>query len=145
MSESGPKMTTIESFCTLIVLLFAVNAFGQAQESGEYDRFNDPFRVYFGGFYPSMTSEITINSSVISPPPIEIEDKLGVEDGKFVPWGGASWHISRRNTLEFEFFQLNRDGFIDLFPEPIEIGDLIIESGSINTAFDISVGRLGYN
>jgi hypothetical protein len=86
MPESGPKMTTIKSFCTLIVLLFAVNAFGQAQESGEYDRFNDPSRVYFGGFYPSMTSEITINGSVISPPPIGIEDKLGVEDGKFVPW-----------------------------------------------------------
>jgi len=128
----------------MTISLFAVNAFGQAQDSGEYDRFNDPFRVYFGGFYPTMSSQITINGSIVNPPPIEIEDKLGVEDGKFVPWGGASWHISRRNSLEIEFFQLNRDGFIDLFPEPIEIGDLVIESGSINTAFDISVGRLTY-
>ncbi len=137
-------MTTVKLFCTMTILLLAVSASGQAQESGEYARFNDPFRVYFGGFYPSMSSKITIEGTNISPPPIGLEDTLGVEDGKFVPWGGAIWHISRRNTLEFEYFQLNRDGFIDLIPEPIEVGDLIIESGSINTAFDISVGRLTY-
>ncbi len=137
-------MTPKKLFCTLAFLLFAVNAVGQAQESGEYARFNDPFRVYLGGFYPSMSSEITINGTDVTPPPIGIEDGLGVEEEKFVPWGGVAWHISRRNSLEFEYFQLNRDGFIDLFPEPIAVGDLIIESGSINTSFDISVGRLTY-
>jgi hypothetical protein len=137
-------MATIKFFCTMTMMLFAVSAFGQAQQSAEYDRFNDPFRVYVGGFYPSMTSKITINGTNVTPPPLGLEDALGVEDGKFVPWGGAMWHISRRNTVEFEYFQLNRDGFIDLIPDPIEVGDLIIESGSINTAFDISVGRLTY-
>lgn len=137
-------MKTIKSFCTLTILLFAINAFGQAQESDEYARFNDPFRVYLGGFYPSMSSEITINGTNVTPPPIGIEDRLGVEEEKFVPWGGVAWHISQRNSLEFEFFQLNRDGFIDVIPDPIEVGDLIIESGSLNTAFDISVGRLTY-
>ena len=142
--EMGSKMATTKLFCTMTMMLFAVNAFGQAQESGEYDQFNDPFRVYFGGFYPTMSSEITLNGAIVMPPPLALEDVLGVKDGEFVPWGGASWHISRRNTVELELFQLNRDGFIDLIPDPIEVGDLIIESGSINTAFDISVGRLTY-
>jgi hypothetical protein len=137
-------MKTIKSLCTLAILLFAVNAFGQAQESGEYARFNDPFRVYLGGFYPTMSSKIGIKGTDVTPPPISVEDTLGVDDGEFVPWGGASWHISRRNSLEFEFFQLNRDGFIDVISDPIGVGDLIIESGSVNTAFDITVSRLTY-
>jgi len=137
-------MKTKRLFFTLTVLLFAVNSLAQSQESDEYASFNDPFRIYLGGFYPSMTSKITINGSVVNPPPIGVEDTLGVEDGKFVPWGGVNWHISRRNTVEFEYFELNRDGFIDLIPEPIEVSDLIIESGSINTSFDTTVSRLTY-
>ncbi len=137
-------MATVKFFCTMTMLLFAVNAFGQAEQSGEYDRFNDPWRIHFGGFYPSMSTKITINGTTVNPPPVDVEETLAVEDGKFVPWGGVSWHISRRNVLEIEYFQLNRDGFIDLIPDPIEVGDLIIESGSVNTAFDINVGRLTY-
>jgi hypothetical protein len=67
-----------------------------------------------------------------------------VSDGESVLWGGVVWAISQRNAIEFEFFQLNRDGFIDVIPEPIEVGDLIIESGSVNSAFDIGVSRLTY-
>ena len=115
-----------------------------AQDSGDYARFNDRVRVYAGGFFPSLSTGIAINGTNVTPPPIDVEDVLGVDDSDTVGWAGVQWHISRRNTLEFEYFKLDRDGFIDLFPNPVEVGDLIIESGSINTAFDVAVSRLTY-
>lgn len=137
-------MNILKNVSVLTLSLIASNAFAQSSDSGDYPLLNDPFQIYFGGFYPQMTSKITINGDVVNPPPIGIEDTLGVEEGKFVPLGGFKWRISRRNSLELEIFQLNRDGFIDLFPDPVEVGDLIIESGSATTAFDISVARLTY-
>jgi len=135
------KTTFFMAFLSLLTGLVLPAA---AQENGEYPGFNDPFRVYVGGFSPQLSSTITINGDVVTPPPINIEDVLGVSDGESVVWGGVQWTISQRNSIELEFFQLNRDGFIDLFPEPIEVGDLIIESGSINSAFDVGVSRLTY-
>ncbi len=131
-------------FVTLLCLLTGLALPAQAQDGGNYDYFNDPFRVYAGGFFPSVDTQIAINGSVVNPQPINVEDVLGVEDSSSVAWAGAAWHISRRNSLEIEFFNLNRDGFVNLVPDPVEVGDLIIESGSINTAFDVSVGRLTY-
>ena len=127
--------------------LFLIIAFVppvQAQDDGKSERFDDRFRIYLGGFFPDVNSEITINGSIVKPPPIDVENLLGIENTSSVLWGGAAWHISRRNSLEMEFFSLDRDGFINLIPDPIEVGDLIIESGSINTTFDISIGRLTY-
>ena len=131
-------------FLSCLVLIIVLTPPVQAQDDGKYERFNDRFRIYLGGFFPQTSSDITINGSIANPPPINIEDLLGVEDSSSVFWGGAVWRISRRNSLEFEYFSLNRDGFINLVPDPIEVGDLIIESGSINTTFDTSVGRLTY-
>ena len=128
----------------LLSLLTGLTVPAIAQEKVEYKGFNDRFRIYLGGFAPQLSSTISINGEVVTPPPINIEDVLGVSDGESVAWGGVQWNISRRNSIEYEFFQLNRDGFINLFPEPIEVGDLIIESGSISSAFDIGVSRLTY-
>ncbi len=129
---------------TLLSLLAGLAPPAVAQDNGEYAIFNDPFRVYLGGFRPTLSSTITINGENVTPPPIEIERVLGVSDGESVIWGGVQWMISQRNAIEFEFFQLNRDGLINLFPEPIAVGDLIIESGSIDSGFDIGVSRLTY-
>ena len=137
-------MKPIKRVCVVAFSLIAVSTNAQSQESGSFAKFEDPFRIYIGGFYPDMTSEVTINGAVIKPPPVGIEDALGIEDGKLIPYGGAKWRISRRNSLEFEYFKLDRNGFVDLGPDPIEVGDLLIESGTINTAFDTSVGRLTY-
>ena len=129
---------------TQLCLLTALTPPAQAQDDSTYAGFDDPFRVYVGGFFPSVDTQIAINGSVVTPPPINVEDILRVDDGSSVAWAGAAWRISRRNSIEFEYFNLNRDGVIDLVPDPVEIGDLIIESGSINTAFDVSMARVTY-
>lgn len=115
-----------------------------AQDNGEFASFNDTFRVYIGAFTPTLSSEVTINGDNVSPPPLDLEDALGVSDSETVLWGGFQWIISQRNSIELEFFQLNRDGVVDLFPDPVAVGDLIIESGSIDSAFDLAVTRVTY-
>lgn len=117
-----------------------------AQSGGTYDQFNDRFKVYLGGFWPSVDSEIGINGDFLPPgPPVSVEDTLGVEDSDGIAWGGARWRISRRNSLEFEAFALNRDGGTSgTFSPPIQIGDTTIESGGVATFYDTTIGRLTY-
>jgi hypothetical protein len=126
----------------LISLLFALPAAAEKN----YDQYNDRFRIYAGGFWPSLDSSINVNGDVLPPgPPISIEDTLGVEDSKGVAWGGIEWRISRRNYLEFEAFSLKRDGGVSgTFEPPIQIDDFYIVNGSINTQYDTSVGRVTY-
>jgi len=137
-------MKLSKSICAFALLLFAMNTFAQSQGSGSFENFHKPIRVYVGGFYPTMTTDISVNGSQVTPPSIVIEDVLGVDDSKFVPYGGIKWHISQKHSLEMEYFQLNRDGFTDLISDPVEVADLIIESGNVATEFDTSVTRLTY-
>jgi len=110
------------------------------------DWFDDPWRVYAGAFYASVNSEISINGDDLPPaPPIDVEDVLGVEDGKAVGWAGIGWHFAQRHSLEFEYFTLNRSGSkSETYSPPVQVGDLFIEAGQISTRYDTSVGRLTY-
>ena len=128
----------------VFALAVSMGASAQSYETGEFASFNSKYRLYLGGFYPDLSSKITVNGSIVTPPPIDVEDKLGVDNGKLVAWGGGRWRISQRNSVELELFQLKRDGFVDLVPDPVEVGDLIIESGSISTFFDVGITRLTY-
>ena len=65
----------------------------------DYKMLNDPWRVYLGAFYANANSEIQINGDFLPPgPPIDVEDVLGIDDSKVVPWGGISWDFARRHT-----------------------------------------------
>jgi len=133
-----------------IVSLFAIVAVSAvtntaAQES-EYAGFDDPFRIYLGGFWASVDSKLSINSDILPPlPPVDVEDVLGVEDSKGVAWGGIAWRISQRNMLEFEYFALKRNGGrSDTYTPPIQVGDTYIEGGSMDTYYDTAISRLTY-
>ena len=135
-------MRGIRPIPMLMLLLAALLV--EAQEPDINPQLNDRFRLYLGGFWANIDSEITLNGQNVSPPPLNIEDTLGLEDSKAVAWGGVRWRISRRNLLEFEFFQLNREGVQGFTDANIGVEDFIVESGSIDTAFDLSLGRLTY-
>ncbi len=112
----------------------------------DYDKFNDPWRIYLGGFWPQAESKIGINGEIIDPkPPVDVEDSLNLDDSEGVAWGGVAWHFKQRHSLEMEHFSLVRDGgTAATFDPPVEIGDFIIESGSIATAYDTALSRLTY-
>lgn len=128
---------------TILLPLLAMSsiAWGQNLADPEYR-----YRIYVGGFWPSINSKIAINGEDFRPlPPINVEDVLRVPDSKGAAWGGIDWKISRRNALELEYFSLNRNGgILDTFSPPLEVGDGFIESGQINTFYDTSVLRLTY-
>lgn len=126
------------------IAIFAFSLSANAQN--EYENFNDPWRVYVGGYWPDPSSELSINGDIRPPrPPASVEDILGLEESKAVAWGGIAWHISRRNSLEFETFSLNRNGGASgTFVPPIEVEDFFIESGAIATSYDTSLTRLTY-
>ena len=111
----------------------------------ERDQANErKWEIYLGVFAPSVGSRVGINGEAITPPPIDVEDVLGVEDGKNVPWGGVRWDFVGRHSLEFEYFQLNRTGLRGFEGEEIGVGDFLVESGAILTELDFSLGRLTY-
>ena len=125
---------------TLIVLLLASSAFAD-----DYDIINDPWRIYVGAFNATVDSKVTINGTILPGDPIDIEDVLGVDDSKTVAWGGLGWRFARRHSLEAEFFVLNRSASVTRpFEPPLQIGDTIIESGTVGTSYDTTVYRLTY-
>lgn len=111
-----------------------------------FEKFNDAWRIYVGAFHATVDSRIGINGDVLPPgPPINIEDVLGVEDSKTVAWGGLAWHFARRHSVEAEFFTLNRSASVTRpFEPPLQVGDTILESGTVGTSYDTSVYRVTY-
>ena len=127
-------------------LIGAIAITSPAIAQSDFEQFNDPVRVYVGGFWPEMSSELAINGDTLPPiPPIDVEDILGVEDSKGVAWGGIAWHFAERHAVELEYFSLNRDGGKSgTYSPPLQVEDTFIESGSIDTFYDTSLSRLTY-
>lgn len=107
---------------------------------------NDRFQIYIGGFFPQVDSTIQINGDILGPGDgLDAENAFGLEDSKSVLWGGVRWRISRRNALEFEFADLNRNGQVGASTDEIQVGDSIVQvGGSIDSTFDLTLGRLTY-
>jgi len=127
-------------------LLSALSVTPSAIADDDYSRFDNPFRVYIGGFWPEISSELAINADNRDlGPPISLEEFLGVEDSKGVGWGGIEWHFAQRHSIGFEYFSLERSGGVsDTFSPPIEISDVFIEAGAINTFYNTTISRLTY-
>lgn len=126
---------------SLALTLFASTALAE-----DYAMMNDPWSVHIGAFNATVDSKITINGEELPPgPPIDLEDLLGVTDSKTVAWGGAAWHFARRHSVEGEFFTLNRGASAtETFDPPLQVGDTILESGTVGTSYDTTVYRLTY-
>jgi hypothetical protein len=105
----------------------------------------DRFTLYLGGFFPQVSSDIRLDGSSGIGDTISFENTLGMEDSASVLWGGASWRISRRNKLEFEYFQLNRSGRVGAVTDPFWIGESLVQVGAqVESKFDVGIGRLTY-
>ena len=103
--------------------------------------------IYLGGFFPDISSEVTINGTILPGDGLDFENVFGLEDSKNVIWGGARWRISKRNLLEFEFADLKRNGSVAwLLGSEFQIGDSLVHGmgAQIDTTFDVTLGRLTY-
>jgi len=139
MAIKNYSARTLSILCALAI---APSAFAQ----DDYAKFNAPWNVYIGGFWPSTSSEVAINGELLPPrPPTDVEDALGIDDNAGVAWGGIRWHFAERHSLELEAFSLKRNGGASgVFSPPIEVGDYYLESGAVATSYDTSLTRLTY-
>jgi len=135
---------TVSFFLIALVASIAGNA--NAASADDNPMLNDPFAFYLGGFFPQVSSTIQLDGKIIGDGnDISFENTFGLEDSKSVLWGGARWRISKRNMLEFEFADLNRNGSVTVVSDPIEIGDSVAHVGArIDSFFDVTLGRLTY-
>lgn len=127
----------------LAVLLLLLCGTGFAQD---YEKFDDSWRFYLGGFRATVDSKISINGEELPPvPPVDLEDLLGVANSKTVAWGGIGWRFAPRHVVEAEFFTLSRSASVTRpFDPPLQIGDTILESGTVATGYDTDIHRLTY-
>ena len=136
-------MNKLVSFTVLVAVSCALIGNASAKDN---PILNDRFAIYIGGFFPQVDSSLRIDGDIIGPGDgLDAENVFGLEDSKSVLWGGVSWRISRRNSLEFEFADLNRNGFVQAATDELDIGDSIVQAGaSIDSKFDLTLGRLTY-
>ena len=131
---------------SLIVLLAGVLTGNPAlaQTSG-HPLINSRFHIGIGGFFPTVSSKIRLDSDLGLGTELDLEAQLGIEKSKNVVWANGRWNISRRNHLEFEWVQLNRSGSVAGITRPYEIGETVIQAGGqIDSVLDISLYRATY-
>ena len=137
------SISRLQTFALLGLLAIT----SSASADGEYENIGQPFRLYLGGFWPEIDSKIAINSDLTPEPipPVDVEDVLGVTDSKGAVWGGVQWQFTKRQSLELEYFALNREGGrSDTFSPPLNQGDFYIEEGEVSTYYDTALTRLTY-
>lgn len=148
--------TTFESKLSFRLIIAALMvALGFSTEGTAKDNFtgydyspmlDDKFSLWIGGFFPDVESSIRLDSdSGNIGDEIDFENFLGLEDSKTTLWGGFRWRMSRRNSLEFEFNNLNRSGSVTATTNPIDVGgETIVAGARIDTQFDLTLARLTY-
>ncbi len=135
---------TIRYLGIIVVTIVAATSAAQADTNPVLD---DRFTFYLGGFFPDVDSSVTLHSDFIPGPGdrIDFEDEFSLEDSKNVLWGGMKWQISRRNQLQIEYLQLNRDASAGAVTRDFVFGDSIVQVGAeVDTEFDLGIGRVTY-
>jgi len=93
-----------------------------------------------GGFWPTLDTDVRLDSSDgILGTTIDFESNLGMEESKALPIALARIRISRRNAIDFAYFNLNRSGQA-LSNATIRFGDTVFPANlPLNSFFDSEV------
>ena len=103
------------------------------------------FQLRAGVFFPDLDSSIRIDSSLGSiGDGLDFERDLGMSESKSTFYGGASWQFAPKHILEWEFFDLGRDGVVTA-EGSWDIGDTtVLANGQIASTFNVRINRLTY-
>ena len=96
----------------LTVLLLGFSGVSAAQSNDPVSTLWDStFQLRVGVFFPDLDSHIRIDSSLGQiGDGIDFERDLGMSESKTTFYGGASWQFANKHVVEWEFFDLGRDG-----------------------------------
>lgn len=134
-------------------LLFFLVALLLAFSGASAGKSNDPvptawdrtFQLRVGVFFPDLDSSIRIDSDLGQiGDGLNFERDLGMSESKTTLYAGVSWRFARKHVLEWEFFDLGRDGLTTV-EKSRNIGNTtILANGQISSAFNVRINRLTY-
>lgn len=106
--------------------------------------FDSTFTLAFGGYFSSVNSDVSLDSSSGPGTEIDLEDDLGLDKWSASPWLAFNWRFYPRHQLHVEWFQLNRDGS-QAAGFDLEFGGSVFTAGvRLDSALDINIGRVTY-
>jgi hypothetical protein len=116
-----------------------------AEDSATTGLFDSEFSFALGGFFPRVSSTISLNSSTGgSGSDISTEDDLGLDSNTASAWVSFNWRFLPRHQFQAEWFALNRSGERDASRE-FTIGDTTVLVGAgLSSKVDINLGRVTY-
>lgn len=98
------------------------------------------FAIAGGGFWPALDTKIRLDGSQGQiGTVIDFESNLGMQESKSLPLLRARWRLSRRNAIDFGYFDLNRSGQT-LSDVTIRFGDVVFPANiPLNSFFDSEI------
>jgi len=127
---------------SMILIMSAPFAFAEDKEKKDFS--DEPWEkagLYLGAFVINANSDLELGVDVSNVNvKIDGEDVLGLEENFTVFRADAFWRITRRNRVDFTFYQMNRDGKgVSIFDGPdFPLGE------EIETDFDMTILRGSY-
>lgn len=109
-------------------------------------KFDEGFTLALGGFFPTVSSDFSINPSGGGQGgEINVEDDLGLDDSAASAWIAFNWRFQPRHQLQVEWFQLNRSGE-DSAQRSFNPNDSVVVGlgASLSSKVDINLGRVTY-
>lgn len=131
-------------FLAALLLAFSGTSAGESNDPAA-TIWDSTFQLRVGGFFPDLDSSIRIDSDLGRiGDGLDFERDLGMAESKSTFYGGASWRFATKHVLEWEFFDLGRDG-LTAVQKSWDIGDTtILANGQISSAFNVRINRLTY-
>jgi hypothetical protein len=134
----------------MLFFLLGVGTAASADETTAEKKFgsllDSKFNIALGGFFPRVDSTFSLNApNGSSGGDISIEDDLGLDKSTASAWIAFAWRFQPRHQLQFEWFQLNRDGDSTAQRNLPPIGDTTIGIGAgLSSKIDMNLGRITY-
>ncbi len=128
-------------------LLISMEAVAAEQPEWRKWPMGDKLVVTAGLFFPRLDTKVGARSADAAFPVasvIDFESDLGLDDHATRPVVSVRWRMARQHSLDFNYFQLDRDGSATT-TIPIRFGDNVIDVGTpVYSFFDIEVFELSY-
>lgn len=93
--------------------------------------------------YRNFDTSLTVSSDALAGAVLDLEDTLGVSDHSSVFRLDTYYSFSPRHRLDFSYYAIDRNGRRSI-PNDINVGEVVIPAGSVDTTFDTTIFKLAY-
>ena len=131
-------------FLVALLLGFSGAAVGESNDPVP-TIWDSKYQLRVGVFFADLDSSIRIDSDLGRiGDGLDFERDLGMSESKTTLYGGASWRFATKHVLEWEFFDLGRDG-LTAVEKSWDIGDTtILANAQIASTFNVRINRFTY-